>query len=93
MPSYEPEHALDVLCAAKRATRYEFGNTPELPPLTDGGWNDDLVRAAGFDPDDDEVWCRALEKDWGGHHAGADVVGSLTLPGWEFVVFDSDEEE
>lgn len=68
--------------------RYRFGNNPSAVQLTDSPapWDDDLVRAAGFDPGDDEVTISQLAEPWERHPAGALVVVGLTLPGYPFAV-------
>jgi len=38
-----------------KITKYTYSN-PNLVPLSDSdGWDDKIVRAAGFDPNDEEV--------------------------------------
>ena len=71
-------------------TNYVFGNTPSLVPLAEGsdGWSDDLARACGEDPEDEELVLTKLNAAWNGHPAGAFVLCGCTVSGHPFHVIE-----
>lgn len=68
--------------------RYTYGSKPEMVPLADysGNYDAGAVRAAGFDPKDDEITLCQLAADWNGHPAGARVITECTCEGHSFAV-------
>jgi len=71
----------------KKFKLYRFATKPELVPL--GGersWDEQAVRAAGFDPEDEDVVCCELTEEWEGHPAGSLVVTGCTIEGYPFAV-------
>lgn len=76
-----------------KITKYTYGNAPNQVPLRAADlWNDDVVAAAGFDPDDSDVTVTDLAEDWHGHPAGSLVVTGLTCEGHPFAVVEVAEE-
>lgn len=77
-----------------RATKYYWGARvdvdPDDPPIdTDRApWDPAYLEAVGISPDDHESWIGVLTRAWRGHQAGAIVVGTLTMEGIPFWVFD-----
>jgi len=79
------------------ATRYVYAAGPDSvsvgAPLEDGedldgvclDWSE-VVSAAGFDPDDQEISITRLVAVWRGHAAGSLVVTGLKVDGHPFAV-------
>jgi hypothetical protein len=65
---------------------YTYSNSPNLLPLEEAEWSEEVVVAAGFDPDDEEISVCRLTADWKGHPAGSLVVTGLTVSGHPFAV-------
>lgn len=67
---------------------YTYSDPSFLPVDFDGylpGY-DAYCKAAGFDPEDDEVNVGMLTEEWNGHPAGSVVVSGLTTEGHPFAV-------
>lgn len=58
----------------------DWGTEPDVQD-----W-DEMVTAAGFDPEDEEVGCGLLLESWNGHPAGAVIISGLTVTGHPFAV-------
>lgn len=65
---------------------YRYGPNPNDVPLADDYWDESLVAAAGFDPDDEEVAVCRLARGWNGHPEGTQVVTGLTVQGHKFTI-------
>lgn len=73
----------------KKLTKYTWSNTPSLVPLRAADlWDEEVVVAAGFDPQDSEVTVTDLAEAWNGHPAGSLVVTELTVEGHRFAVVE-----
>mgnify|MGYP005869050279 CR=1 FL=1 len=46
----------------------------------------ETIKAAGFDPDDEELAISHLARDWNGHQRGALVVHGLLVEGHPFAI-------
>jgi hypothetical protein len=70
--------------------RYVYGPGAERPAAeeaaTIGLDVDAAARAAGFDPEDPDLWVGRLTEEWDGHAAGALVVSGLAVEGHPFAV-------
>ena len=76
-----------------KITRYTWDN-PNLVPLRSADlWDGDIVKAAGFDPEDEEVTVCDLAEEWNGHPAGSLVVTELTVCGHSFAVVELEPEQ
>ena len=74
-----------------KVTKYVYGTDPSLVPLSDSdGWDDEIIKAAGFDPNDEEVAVCTLVEDWNGHKEGATVVTGCTVEGHPFAVVEEE---
>lgn len=68
---------------------YTFGNDPMTLPYGELDKDvdfDDVIKHAGEDPEDEEIWLGQLTADWHGHKKGSFVVGGLTISGYKFHV-------
>lgn len=65
---------------------YRFGINPNEVPLEEGDWSEENILLAGFSPEDPEVNCCQLSRDWGGWPKGAQVICALTELDSEFVI-------
>ena len=75
--------------------KYTFGNSPEKLPRQDTEQNfpdEDTLVALGFNPKDEELCYCELSADWNGHKAGATVILTLTITGYDFAVENTDNE-
>lgn len=70
--------------------RYTIGNERTFKELLSDEeipWpTDDELRAAGFQPDDEEAAISLLAEEWNGHPAGSRVIHSLILTDYPFAV-------
>jgi hypothetical protein len=69
---------------------YTYSTNPDMLPVN---WEesmvddyDEIVKSAGFNPEDEEVSVGYLKKDWNGHQKGAIVVSEMTEEGHSFAV-------
>jgi hypothetical protein len=68
--------------------RYRY-HSPIDVSLDDGNsweWDDEEIKSAGFDLNDEEISLCRLAQDWNGHPRGARVVTGLTVQGYPFAV-------
>ena len=93
--------------ALNRVYKYRYGNTPGNVPLDDvsvvglpaGQTWEEICRASGFDPDDEEISITCLTADWSStgqqpwHKAGDYVVTGLVVEGHPFAVIPVDHGE
>jgi len=74
-----------------RLHKYVFAN-PAAVPLGDANLGvddyDEIMRACGLDPEDEEYTTAILQEDWEGHPAGSDVIVGLTVTGHPFWVIE-----
>ena len=75
-----------------KITRYTWDNPKLVPLRSDDLWDNDIVTAAGFDPEDEEVTVCDLAEEWNGHPAGSLVVTELTVRGHSFAVVEIEPE-
>lgn len=69
--------------------QYTYGSTSASLPVSESFCPvnyDELVRVAGFDPNDEEIVVCELEEDWNGHKVGALVVTGMMVAGHKFAV-------
>ncbi len=73
--------------------RHNFGTVHRGLPLNEEMfWDEEVVIAAGFDPEDEEVVVKELAVEWNGHPAGSYVVMGATVEGHTFAVVQKVEK-
>lgn len=66
--------------------QYTFGPCPNLLPIAETDWDTAAVKAAGFDPEDEEVSVCELTDEWNDHPRGSRVVLGMTATGHPFAI-------
>jgi len=69
--------------------KYTYGSLAEELPISEPFYTEnynELITAAGFNPQDEEVTLCELIEEWNGHDTGSLVVTGLQVEGHRFAV-------